>query len=109
MKTFVSFVILFLMTRALFASDPSAPQKTGAFEHIQVLGDRRQAHRMCRRYLRHGAVTSAQLTHDRPPSRMGERGKGPIQDRNAMFNHMVEHITDQQPLLRGRAHLHVWP
>ena len=49
--------------------------ETGGFQDLQVLGDRRPAHRQAAGQFADGAGSARQPFEDRPAGRIGERGK----------------------------------
>ena len=71
--------------RAQFAGDDAAflvaGDEAGLGEHVEMLHHRRQRHRQRRGKLAHRqARLLAQARDQRPPRRIGERGKGAVED-----------------------------
>src|ERR1700722_13164948 len=56
-------------------SVPATRNEPRALEHLEVLGDRRLAHRKRRCQLEDRCVTGCQSREDRPARRVGERGE----------------------------------
>jgi len=57
----------------------AARDEAGALEHLQVLGDRRQAHVERLGQVVHGRFPVRELGQDRPPGGVGQRREGRIQ------------------------------
>src|SRR3970282_2890796 len=53
----------------------AARNEAGALQHLEVLGDRRQAHLERLRQLGDGRLTRGQASENRAPGRIGEGGK----------------------------------
>jgi hypothetical protein len=59
-------------------------------QHVEMLHDCGQRHRKrLRQFAHRDAVALAEPRHQRPPGRVGERGKGPVQHFFAILNHVV--------------------
>src|SRR5688572_9559180 len=55
-------------------ADPAAGDQSGALQHLQVLGDRRLAHREGLRQLGNARVAALEALEERTAGRVGERG-----------------------------------
>jgi hypothetical protein len=57
----------------------AAPDQTGALQHLQVLGDGRQAHVEGFRQFTDRGLARGEPGEDRASGRIGERGKGGVE------------------------------
>ena len=70
---------------------PLAPhaRQSGAFEDPDMLRHGGQRHREPRRQITDGALAGGEAGDDRPAGGVGQRGKGAVERRGLIVNHMV--------------------
>jgi hypothetical protein len=68
-----------------------APDQPRPFQDAQMLGNRRQRHRIRPGQIRHAPVTARQMLQNTPPRGISERRKSVIQRPRQTFNHMVNY------------------
>ena len=74
------------------AADLRALDEARIRKHLEMLHDGRQRHRIGVRELAHGNILPrAELCKQRPPRRIGKRGKGAVERRLLMLNHTVKY------------------
>jgi len=78
-----------LQPAAADAPDFAGFDQAGADQHTQVLGDRRQRHRVRLGERGHGLLAAGQLGEDGAAGRVGQRREGAVERGRQIVNHMV--------------------
>src|SRR5213596_235865 len=78
----------------------AARNQAGALQHLQVLGDRRLAHRERLGQLRHRRLTRRQAGEDRPPGGIGEGCEDGVEAVCCVHNLLVIYRTTRGPSSR---------
>ena len=84
-----------LQAAAADAAGLAGFDQAGVDQHAQVLGDRRQRHRMRLGERGHGLLTAGQLGEDSPARPVRQRRERAVERRRQIVNHMVYYYSSQ--------------